>query len=361
MPGLLEIFAPQATQSPLYQAFDQNRYALSNMLLGGVGKQGADRLAGMSQGLLAQNAINQQLGVQRQKEAKAQQEVNKTAEFLKTRSPELSQIVEMGGLSPSDAYGYYFKAQQAQKPDVFAQRATAAQQYGLQSGTPEFQNFVLTGDMPNGSANGPKYGMNPVYLQNADGTVGIGQLTSDGRLNPSAMPDGYEVLSPYEKSKQTTQGREEAKAQVEAEQALYGARQTAEMVNTQVDDLLNDSALSSVTGPIQGRTPNFFGSSHRAQSKIDQLQGGAFLQARQMLKGGGQITDFEGKKAEAAFSRMVQSQNDADFRQALEDFRDAVNEGVRKLEAQAFGGQYSPGQPAAGKRLKFNPETGELR
>jgi hypothetical protein len=54
-----------------------------------------------------------------------------------------------------------------------------------------------------------------------------------------------------------------------------------------------------------------------------------------MLKGGGAITDYEGKKAEEAFARLSQAQTVEDFNQALDDFNYFVQQGLRKLEAQA--------------------------
>lgn len=59
-----------------------------------------------------------------------------------------------------------------------------------------------------------------------------------------------------------------------------------------------------------------------------------------MLKGGGQITEIEGMKAEQAMARMDRAQSEAEFKQALTDFRDAVKAGMDKLRQRA-------GQPSA--------------
>jgi hypothetical protein len=65
---------------------------------------------------------------------------------------------------------------------------------------------------------------------------------------------------------------------------------------------------------------------------MDQISGGAFLQARQLLKGGGAITDFESQKAEKAFLRMNEAMNIEDYTKAMNDFLDAVRVGLPKLE-----------------------------
>lgn len=56
----------------------------------------------------------------------------------------------------------------------------------------------------------------------------------------------------------------------------------------------------------------------------EQLQGNVFLQAYQQLKGGGQITEIEGTKAENAIARLQTAQTEEGFVQALNDLRDVV-------------------------------------
>ena len=75
---------------------------------------------------------------------------------------------------------------------------------------------------------------------------------------------------------------------------------------------------------------------------MDQLQGTAFLEAYNMLRGGGQITEVEGKKAEAAMARLRTAQSEADYRAALMDFRNAVETGISKLEARAGTTAFKP-------------------
>lgn len=54
-----------------------------------------------------------------------------------------------------------------------------------------------------------------------------------------------------------------------------------------------------------------------------------------MLRNGGQITEVEGVKAENAMARLRAAQNETDYRSALQDFRDAVETGLAKLEARS--------------------------
>ena len=76
--------------------------------------------------------------------------------------------------------------------------------------------------------------------------------------------------------------------------------------------------------------------------RIGQLQSNAWLSARQMLKGGGAITDYESQKAEAAVARLERPKSKEEFTQALKDLRDAITDGEAKLRAQQ-GGALAPG------------------
>jgi hypothetical protein len=68
----------------------------------------------------------------------------------------------------------------------------------------------------------------------------------------------------------------------------------------------------------------------------DQLAGKAFLEAFANLRGGGQISNIEGQKAEQAMARLSLSQNEADYKEALNDLRDIV------ISAKARAGGRAP-------------------
>jgi hypothetical protein len=75
--------------------------------------------------------------------------------------------------------------------------------------------------------------------------------------------------------------------------------------------------------------------------RLDELKGGAFLQAYNTLKGGGAITEVEGKKATDAITRMDKSQSENEFVKAAMDFRDVISRGMDRAS------QMRAGQPAA--------------
>jgi len=149
------------------------------------------------------------------------------------------------------------------------------------------------------------------------------------------------------------------KAGGEARVQAAGAKEDVDFATQLIDDLLNDPALDKVVGPLQGALPNVSADAVRVQAKIDRLSGQAFIAARQMLKGGGQITDFESKRAEAAYSLLMNTRlSDEDYRAALMEFKDAVQAGYNRLMAQAEAGGASSPQPAAETQTPNNDPLG---
>jgi hypothetical protein len=166
-------------------------------------------------------------------------------------------------------------------------------------------------------------------------------------------------------------GAMEGRAIGEARGDLPGAIKQAEITNEKITELEENTALDAALG-WTSYLPDMVVSSEiiDVRAKVDELMGGAFLEARTVLKGGGPITDFESSRAERAYARMERAMQASDpkvFRDALADFREAVNDGIAKLRATARQeqpqGGISPapsGGEGAGPIYNFNPETGEL-
>ena len=126
---------------------------------------------------------------------------------------------------------------------------------------------------------------------------------------------------------------------------LAGQTMGSDALVADVDAILNDPNLPNVLGPIVGSGGNdidslpvwqrgmYGGEGTALVERIGNLQNKTWLAAREMLKGGGAITDFESKKAEGAMARMSRAKGEKEFRDALTDFKDAIVEGQKKLDA----------------------------
>lgn len=131
--------------------------------------------------------------------------------------------------------------------------------------------------------------------------------------------------------------------------ALRTSMTDAESVVALIDEIAKDPALPGVTGSWEGGGGNNvdeFSGTRRAYygdaglaviQKIAQLQGNAWLGARALLKGGGAITDYESRKAEAAMARLSRAQGDKEYLAALNDLKTAIQDGMAKLQGAGSG------------------------
>jgi hypothetical protein len=175
-----------------------------------------------------------------------------------------------------------------------------------------------------------EYSLTPQYGTDKDGNTVLLQTGKSGEAIQTKLPEGVKISSGVDKvdlgtswgiiDKRTgnlvgtqpkdVSGKEAAeargKAQGEAQAALPGALADAERTKASIDQLLNHEGLGSIVGPLDQYRPSWSlgESGNDALARYKQLQGQAFLQAYNLLKGGGAITDIEGKKAEAAMARL---------------------------------------------------------
>ena len=117
-----------------------------------------------------------------------------------------------------------------------------------------------------------------------------------------------------------------------------------------IDAILNDPKLPAATGMDAWRSevPGPLGA-RGVGARMDQLQGQAFLQAFQALKGSGQITEIEGDKATAAIARLDRYQSEEEYTAALMDLR-SVLEIARTRAPGSVGGVTTP--PTTGNRTQ---------
>lgn len=182
-----------------------------------------------------------------------------------------------------------------------------------------------------------EYGLNPIFATDPQGNTVLYQPSKTGGVKQMEFPDGVTPLGQYDKAFETSRGSTVGKSQAEAQQQLPAASAAANEVIRLTDAVINDPALPQAVGPVQGRLPSFMPDTVAFEARVNQLKNKAFLTARQELKGGGAITDFEGQKAESALNRAQYATSEEEFVKAMQEFKDAVVRGYQILQAQATG------------------------
>jgi hypothetical protein len=122
-----------------------------------------------------------------------------------------------------------------------------------------------------------------------------------------------------------------------------------------IDALMNDPNLEDALG-LEGIVRGFVSSVGlddnvaRVNEMIKQIRGDVFLQAFEKLKGGGQITELEGMKAEQAMARLGQMQSYEDYVNSLKELRFYVDIFSRRLQGESIPDEmiYTPGQGPQG-------------
>lgn len=128
-----------------------------------------------------------------------------------------------------------------------------------------------------------------------------------------------------------------AKAKAAAAKELPDTLQTAERSINLVTALTNSPDLDKLVGNTWGQLAKLKPGTPEAnlQARIDEIQGGAFLQAFQSLKGAGQITEVEGTKATAALTRMSSTQSVKEFKDAAQEYIAVIKEGMKRAKQKA--------------------------
>jgi hypothetical protein len=183
------------------------------------------------------------------------------------------------------------------------------------------------------------------------------QLDENGNVVP--ITGALDVKKEEEKSKAS--GKKEGELITEAKANLPRVLDNAETTLSVLDKALNAKGIAKNFG-VQGLIPNMpGGDAANAQALLDQIKGGAFLQAFETLKGGGQITEVEGEKATNAITRMQSAQSFEAFQDAAEDYKSVINKGIRRAKIAASGSNFNQNsaqpaanQPAAGTTIDWN-------
>lgn len=174
------------------------------------------------------------------------------------------------------------------------------------------------------------------FFRGPDGSVtGVNTLTGANVGQPISSEEAADLA----------RRAAESEAQTEASMSLQDQELRAQTTLDLLDQIENHPGLSAAVGakglssgfgffnqPIAGTDAADF------VALLEQVSGTAFLEAFQMLKGGGQITEIESQKAEQAITRLGnRNQSEEAYRRAIAAFRQAIQDGLAKLRNQASG------------------------
>lgn len=198
-------------------------------------------------------------------------------------------------------------------PAGFRELDLQAQAGGLVPGTPEYQNFMLSGGA------GATGGEGPAAFQ---------------ALHMQALAAGFPEGSPEYKEFMATRGAglaAESKAIGEAKgSAIAGAPAEVAAADETlgfIDEVRNHPGLDAGTGMssmfnVVPGTPGY-----DFQNRVNQLLSGGFLTAIDQLRGMGALSNAEGQTATRAISRMDTATSKEEFLAALDDYERVVQQG----------------------------------
>jgi hypothetical protein len=146
-------------------------------------------------------------------------------------------------------------------------------------------------------------------------------------------------------------GKLTSNAAFDAPKAISQGEETVRLV----DDLLKHPGFKqAVGGSRMFGIQKIYGTNAKDfDIRLDQLQGKQFLEAYEMLKGGGHITEIEGVKATAAIARMNAAGSEEGFIEAARDFQKIVRLGVERARNSQ---KQTQGSATTSRRIKFNSQ-----
>jgi hypothetical protein len=180
-------------------------------------------------------------------------------------------------------------------------------------------------------------GSAPVPLTPARGVMEVGDTLVDKSTGLPVRNVGENLA---EGKFQETLGKERA----EVAATLPAVEAATQRALDTVEAIRNHPGKKWGVG-VTGVLPGIPGTEQRGfVTLVDQAKGQAFLEAFNSLRGGGQITEAEGRKATEALARLDRAQTPQDFDAALKDYEDVIRNGLAAVRKKAG----APTAPSSG-------------
>ena len=330
-PGLLPF------QNPVSDWVAPRRNALLGFGAGMLSPNLGDASTGAMQGM----ALDRQYGQEMQDFAQQQEETNATKDWLRQRGrDDLIPLVDAG-------QGMFALQQATQVADPGA---------GLMSVGGSIYNPAdgsWTSPPGGGPGGSDKVSLTGQWGRDAQGNPVYLQPSSSGNMVQAQVPEGVSLLGPYDlnadRAAGSVFGKGTGSAQFDLPAAQLTTQQTLSAIQSVRDQAKGmEEQFGNILGVPQQLLPTL-PQSERAKFQVEtnRLINRTFLEAREVLRGGGQITDFESRKAEGAISNLEEAMARGDkalFEKSLTELEQAVSDGYAKLQSQAgaIGGYGAP-------------------
>lgn len=229
---------------------------------------------------------------------------------MKKRQADLQNSLQTGGFSQDQAQIL------AQNPNLAGQ--ATLENYRQAHGSPLEKETFST---------------QPVLYKDPAGNLGYAQIGSKNSVKTLKAPEGGTFVSPGEKTFDTAFERQAA-AEVARDTQRYDTNlQTIEGLERNIHNLLDTQDLEGKLGYWSSKLPTaLVGDDGREfRRRLSQVENQNFLRAYDSLRGGGAITDYEGKKATDAVSRLTNAQNAEQFKQAAKELTEDLIVAKRNL------------------------------
>ena len=309
-----------------YLGDEENRLRLAS---GFAGLSGNPNAGNIQQGL--QNRLSVLQDDRKTKAAteleadKLKRHTSMALQILGNNHPEISQLLANGFLTPNqaitesrkpksergmfkgaDGFNYYIDDQTRVLPNAVLppEKGTAAmQEYNYAVG----QGYE--GDL-NSNILGQKTAGAPKTEVSYNGSSGAPAKAPDGMTNVTDIATGIVTQVPIKGGK----------VDIAAQKQVTNANNAL----ATIESALNHPGLNASVGSIDSKFVSLSPDAVAFEAYHDQIKGKAFLAAFESLKGGGQITEVEGLKAEQATARLNLAQDEDDYKQALRDLKNVI-------------------------------------
>ena len=270
------------------------------------GARNVNAMQNLSQMLLKQEMLKEAQANELRKEALAREQMAQKEAM--TPQNIYTKAMTGGELTPQEKAAYDFNLAKSGK--AFRDESGNVVTYGQLAPLPSSQAPQQFAQQPVTTPEVARGGQDP-YMEN---------------LSPKGQVE-LEKLSLQESFEKRKEGRlKEAKNKVVKSQG-------EELIRV-AKKLKSHKGLDSAVGFFQGRLPAMNQEAQNFRNMQDQVLGKVFLEARESLKGAGAVTDFEGLKGQQAMSRLNQTSDENEYKEALEDLTKVTENSIDRIEGR---------------------------